>query len=372
MRIWHVNVGNHAGSVDGVAVVSCRLARDQAGLGHEVSLVVAADPTHHDTVRATAGDDLKLVLTDSSVAAGKVALARLANPATRPDVVHLHSVFRPVHRILADRARRLGVPLVLSPHAGLAPLLLQRDRVRKGIYGRLVERRLCRTIDGVHALQLLEREDVVQYCGRRRPVMVIPNPVDPTLLTLDPWPSSVDAARSSGPVILLCRYDVYQKGLDRLAELARCLPDIGFRVYGSTDKNGPELAAALIRTAPENLRFEPSIHGDEKLQVLREARLFLQPSRVEGLSVALAEAMTLGVPCGVSSYVGRSLDMGAQGIALVLADDLPTAAAQLAKALEDRSRLAKLGAAARAYAAEHFAPDDVAARHLDHYRSLRD
>ena len=30
MRIWHVNVGNHAGPVDGVAVISAIFATDNA------------------------------------------------------------------------------------------------------------------------------------------------------------------------------------------------------------------------------------------------------------------------------------------------------------------------------------------------------
>lgn len=370
MRIWHVNIGNHAGPVDGVAVISTQLAQDQARLGHDVRLIVTAAAEHHPAVCAAAGDTVALSLTDAPADARRLAAALLDDPATRPDVVHLHSVFRPVHRLLAGQARRLDVPVVLSPHSGLAPDLLARDRWRKAAYGLAVERRFHRVADGVHALQLVERDDVLRYCGDpERSVEVIPNPCAPSLAAAPRWTGRIDGA---GPprLVMLSRFDVYQKGLDRVVAMAEALPGVAFDIYGHTDKNAPAAAESLMATAPANVAFRPPVHGDDKLRVLREADLFLQPSRVEGLSVALVEAMALGVPCAVSGYVGRSLDMNRQGTALVL-DDAPGAAAgQIDALLADRPRAKALGAGAASYAVRRFAPATVAAAHLAHYERL--
>ena len=370
MRIWHVNIGNHAGPVDGVAVISSQLARDQARLGHDVRLVVTAAVEHHESVRAAAGDDVTLALAVEPGEARRAAAALLDDPATRPDVVHLHSVFRPAHRLLAAQARRSGVPVVLSPHSGLAPDLLARDRWRKALYGRAVERRFHRVADGVHALQLVERDDVHRYCGDAdRAVEVIANPYAPELAGAPRWTGRSDG---SGPprLVMLSRFDVYQKGLDRMVAIADALPDVAIDVYGHSDKNAPAAAEALMAAAPPNVAFRQPVHGEDKLRILREADLFLQPSRVEGLSVALVEAMTLGVPCAVSGYVGRSLDMDRHGTALEL-DDAPAAAAgQIAAVLADRPRAKALGARAASYAALHFAPAKVAAAHLAHYERL--
>ena len=370
LHVWHVNIGNHAGPVDGVGTVSAQLARDQAALGHRARLVVAADPAHHDAIRRAAGDGVRTVLSAGPAMALAGAWAALDSPTSRPDVVHLHSVFRPAHRLLAARARRAGVPVVLSPHAGLAPLLLRRDGARKALYGRLIERRFHRIADGVHALQLLEREDVLRYCAAVRPVEVVPNPVGPALLAAPPWDGGERPDRERALAVLLCRYDVYQKGLDRLVAIARRLPDLDIRVHGTADKNDPEKAAAVAASAPPNLRFAAPVHGEAKLALLREADLFLMPSRVEGLSASLVEAMALGVPCAVSSYVGRSLGMGEQGTALVLDDDPATAARQVAALLRDRPRAVALGRAARAHARRAFPSAAVAAAHIDHYHRL--
>ena len=367
MRIWHVNVGTHAGPVDGVAVVSTQLARDQADGGHDVRLVASVAPAHRAGLRAAAGDPVALTLATTPREALARVTALLADPATRPDVVHLHSVFRPVHRLLAGRARRVGVPFVLSPHSGLAPDLLARDRVRKAVYGSLVERRFHRSADGVHALQLVERDDIRRYCGDPgRAVAVIANPFAPGLNAARSW---TGALGRPGPrrAVMLSRFDVYQKGLDRVAAMAAELPDVAFDVYGHADKNAPGAADALRASAPPNLRFLSPVHGERKLQVLREADVFLQPSRVEGLSVALVEAMTLGVPCAVSGYVGRSLDVERHGTALVLDDGAAEAARRLAALLADRPRARALGAAAAAHAAVRFSPAAVASAHLAHY-----
>lgn len=369
MRIWHVNIGNHAGAVDGVAVVASRLAVDQAAAGHHVRLVVAADPAHHEGIRAAAPDEVALTLGSSVRATLSTANRLLDDPATRPDVVHFHSVFRPAHRLLAFRAKRRGVPIVLSPHSGLAPVLLQRDRARKYAYGMAVERRFYRHADSVHALQTVERDDIVRYSRRPGSITVIPNPVDRTLFTAPEWQRS-RAVPERRRVVTLCRYDVYQKGLDRLASIAAALPEADFEVYGASDKNQPEAAQALIAAAPSNLRFFAPVHGDEKLRTLREADLFLQPSRVEGLSVALAEALTLGVPCGVSTYVGESLGMGQNGTALVIDDDPSTGAVQIDKLLGDHDRLVTLGLAGQEHARGEFHPATVRDRHLAHYGAL--
>lgn len=378
MKIWHVNIGNHAGAVDGVAVVANRLASDQARAGHDVRLIVAADPAHHEGIRATAGDGVALTLGATARATVQAATALLSDPTSRPDVLHLHSVFRPAHRLLAFRARRRGVPYVLSPHSGLAPVLLQRDRARKLVYGAAVERRFYRQADGVHALQTTERDDVARYSRRRRAITVIPNPVDAPLLSAPGWQpengTAPETAAQDGEqrkrVVLLCRYDVYQKGLDRLATLAPSLPDVDFEVFGSSDKNQPEAAEALIRSAPANLRFRPPVHGEDKLRTLRDADLFLQPSRVEGLSVALAEALTLGLPCAVSTYVGESLGMGEKGSALVLADEPTIAAGQIGDLLADREALVSLASAGRKYAHKELDPATVTDHHLSHYEAV--
>lgn len=359
MRIWHLNIGNHAGAVDGVAVMSERLAASQAAAGHDVTVWTTGP---HAGEPASGGAVRRHHTTDRE--AWRTALRQLRSEP--PDVVHLHSVFRPVHDLVGAAARRRGAAVVRTPHGGLSGPGLQRDRRRKELYGRLVERRGLRRADGVVALQRLEADDIRRYSRRAGPIEVIANAAAPDVAT-GGW---VGPGPGSGPrVVMLSRYDVYQKGLDRAVAIAAELPGVELRVHGSADKNDPEAAAALVASAPAGVRFLPPVSGDDKLEVLASASMFLQPSRFEGLSLALVEALSMGVPCGVSRYVDDTLGLRDAGAALVLDDDDEAAAVQIREVLDDPARARELGAAGLRFAIDRFDLDAVTEAHLGLYRS---
>ena len=368
MRIWHLNVGNHAGRVDGVAMMSTSLANEQAALGHDVHLWVATEERHRDAVIRLSSPATSLQIHPSAKSSMAALIATLDDPTKTPDVVHLHSVFRPVHSLFGSLMHHRGIPVVHTPHAGLDPTLLRRDRSRKEAYRWLVERRALRRASAVVALQRLEAADVKHFSGRRGHVDVVPNPADRRALERPGW---VPPPSDRPPVaVMLSRYDVLQKGLDRMVAMAEELPDVEFRVHGAQDKNGPEATAALRAAAPSNVRFLAPVYDEEKYRVLEEASVFLQPSRAEGLSLALLEALAVGAPCAVSTFVDRSLGLDARKAALVLDDDPHAAAAQLGAFLSDDRRVARTAAAGRAFAARECHPDRVCAAYLAIYRRV--
>jgi glycosyltransferase involved in cell wall biosynthesis len=163
---------------------------------------------------------------------------------------------------------------------------------------------------------------------------------------------------------------VRQKGLDILAEVAEELPGTDVIVYGEPDANEPERLARLRASAPVNFRLEPAIFGTEKWKALAAADLFVQPSRWEGLSAALLEAMAVGVPCAVSEAVARTVPMRELDLGLVLDQDPSAAAGQLADALASPARRREWGRRAATHARGTYAPEIVAAAHLELYGEL--
>lgn len=364
--IWHANIGNHAGAVDGVAVMAARLASSQAALGHQVTFLATPAAAEIEQQRALLAPAVEEIIAPSSARVLRTALVLMRRPATRPDVLHCHSVYRPGHVILFLFATVLGITTVQSPHSGLAPARFEVQRVRKEVYGYLAERWIHRRANLVHALQEVEREDVIRYSRRRRPVVVVANSVDRDLMEEPRWDAAMTETEPR-VALLLARFDVHQKGLDVLAELARRVPEMEFRVHGSQDKNQPEVTERLRRDAPPNLLLLEPIHGAAKFDALRGASLFVMPSRVEGLSLALLEAMALGVPCAVSSYVDRSLKMSEEGIGLGLTGDVDMDAQQLRDVVADPGRLGSLGVAASEWVRRHCAPEQVARAMVDAY-----
>ncbi|MGH9223135.1 MAG: glycosyltransferase [Acidimicrobiales bacterium] len=348
MRIWHLNLTRTDLRVDGIAVAIRSLARAQEEAGADT------------------------VVFGGGAATVDVVTSRLEDEGERPDIVHFHSVFRPLHALVARRLDKAGVPYVVSPHSGYAAESLARRRTLKRTYASVVERRFVAGAAGASCLTPVEESDLRAFAPRfDGGAVVVPNPVG--VRPVDRKPAGPAWPERNGPptrLVTLCRYDVRQKGLDRLADMARHLPEADFIVYGEQDKNEAGLTERVRRGAPPNFCLKPSVFGADKEQVLAEATLFVLASRWEGLSMSLAEALSRGVPCAVSQYVARTLPFAREGLGLVLNDEPADAARQLHAALADRSYPARWSAAGAAYAARNFAPSTVAERSLAAYESV--
>jgi glycosyltransferase involved in cell wall biosynthesis len=348
VKVWHVNLTGSCPRVDGITTAVARVAEAQNRAGADAAVFC---PSLDDRSPARALRDLR---------------RGLRNPAARPDVVHFHSLFRPFHSGVASLLRRHRVPYVVSPHSAAAPSGLARRRGLKRAYMVAVERRFLAGAAGVLCLTEVERADVARFApGFGGPSIVVPNPVpDVDGLSWDPAPPP---ARPR--VVSLSRFDVRQKGLDRLVAIAVRRPEVDFAVYGEPDKNEPELADGLRRAAPSNFHLCPPVFGPVKDRILRRAALFILPSRWEGLSMSLAEALAAGVPCAVSPEVASTLPIADEDLGLVLDDDPARSAEQLRSALEDRDQLETWSRAGAAFAARNFEATAVAHRTLDGYEA---
>ncbi len=135
------------------------------------------------------------------------------------------------------------------------------------------------------------------------------------------------------------------KGIDLLFDAASSLPEVPFVVIGIHER----LIAGLRSRAPANVDIRARIGRDELLGLYRRAKVYCQPSVIEGLPGAVCEAMLCGCfPVGTDVGGMKSAINGAgllvpYGDAALLSDALrrglvspPEAATAARAAIADR------------------------------------
>jgi glycosyltransferase involved in cell wall biosynthesis len=162
---------------------------------------------------------------------------------------------------------------------------------------------------------------------------------------------------------------VPEKGLHVLLTAhATCLPERALAVAGEghiTD----DYVAACRRAAGPNVRFLGPVYGPALHSLQQHARIVVVPSSLEGLSIALLEAMSFGRPV-LASDIPENLEVLAGAGETFRAGDAGELGRKLLELLPDAERLARLGEAARARIAAEYDWERVADRTADLYHGL--
>ena len=162
-----------------------------------------------------------------------------------------------------------------------------------------------------------------------------------------------------------------QKGVDLLLQALAKLPrDMTLDIVGDGDERQP-----LERLAGElNLRDRIRFHGTRSQRELasfyRTAAALVVPSTDEGLGLVAVEAMLCETPVVAFESGGIPDVVHHERTGLLVSERSPGALADaIARLLQRDDRGASLGAAGRMHAVSTFAPESVARRYLEIYRT---
>ena len=140
---------------------------------------------------------------------------------------------------------------------------------------------------------------------------------------------------------------------------------------------GPERAALVDQARKLGLTIGPGqaveLPGStaDSTDPLRRSDLFVLPSREEGMSIALLEAMALGIPLVASSIPGnqRLVNHLEHGL-LVRVDDADSLATAIVQQWENHDRATRMGLAARSRVDREFSIQIVARQHMALFHDL--
>jgi glycosyltransferase involved in cell wall biosynthesis len=198
-------------------------------------------------------------------------------------------------------------------------------------------------------------------------VLFIPNGVDTAYF--QPCP----ARRETSQTVVCVAKLRYQKGLDILlrawCKVARQMPRAKLLIVG----DGPLLAA--LQHLANSLGIAASVEFTgfcaDVVPQLQRAQIAVLPSRWEGMSNALLEAMSCGLAC-IATRVSGSEDLlqeGSNGM-LVEPEDVEGLAAALLRLLRQPELALRYGQLARRYVEEDYAFEQAMYRYRELYGTL--
>lgn len=319
---------------EGVGRYVATLSQNIASNGFHVVVIGPPESPMH---RMLEGGDVDFIAWSSSRhptegLVSDIRFLRQALDVIRPDVVHLHSSKAGT----IGRLSILGsVPTVFQPHAWAF----------EAVSGPMVqvvsswERFASRWTDVLVLVSEQERDSGLARRIGASVVETVPNPVDAAFFS----PRDVNAtgpigtlAAGTGPVALCVGRLCHQKGQDELLAawpLVRSfVPDAKLLFAG----DGP-LHSRLQRLADDSVTLLGN--RSDMADLYREVDLAVLPSRYEGMSLAMLEAMASGLSVvatdvgGVSETIGRGA-----GAIVPIGDRRRLAAAIAARLLDDRLR----------------------------------
>lgn len=275
------------------------------------------------------------------------ALRWMRAKAASYDIVHLHGLFNGFGSPAAHIALAMGKPLVVSPDGMLSKYSFSRRRMLKRAFHLALDARLLRSAAAVQ----FESEREAQEAATLMPDLpprrwVVGPPVAHPV-------SSVREARTS-TVLFLSRLDP-KKNLEAVIDcwpsVLEAIPDATLSIAGDGPAWYREALIARARSlgaASRTIRFLGFITGGEKARALATAGVFVLPSHHENFGVAVAEAISVGLPVVVSREVQIAHLVEQNRVGLVIGRDPAELPAAIVAALQDsalRTRCERSGAA---------------------------
>lgn len=324
MKILHVidqiNQQKHGGS----AKVPYELSREQASLGHEVTIF--ASDWEADGQQAPPG--VKLVKFKAyNVMNVKVTPDLMVTNFKQFDILHLHN-YRTFVNLVASKQK---VPYVLQAHGSCVKL---PARLSKPLHNFLWKRQILN-----HASALIADADmeIILYQSEGAPAKKIVT--IPVGININEFAELPAREEHKGKVILfLGRFDKL-KGMDVLAQALKVMDreDVILEVAGVDYGAGKEFKDTIWKLGlRDKVRYLGALYGRDKLSAYVNADAFILASRYEMWGLTFLEALACGTPvvmtdrCGAARMLPEECGVVtkfdpesiAQGINKTLDDDL--------------------------------------------------
>ncbi len=292
------------------------------------------------------------------------------------DLIHLHGVWAPLIYAAASVTTAQSRPFVLTLHGMLHPWALKQRSWKKRAALAFGYRRMLNRARFLH-LGNSEESRLTADLHLTPPTRIIPNGV--FLEEFDPLPDR-GAFRAAHPEFSAARLILflgrlhYMKGLDFLADafaiVGRSTPDAHLVVVGPDAGARASFEAQIARLGiADRVHVLGPLYASQKIAALCDCDCFCLPSRREGFSMAVTEALACEAPVVISTdcHFAEVRDASAG----IIADlNAPAMAAAIEAILRDPQMARRMGRAARALIISRFTWPTVAQQMIEGYDAV--
>lgn len=349
--------------VNGVANVAFKSAEALGDIGHEVRVFTVSEDDEKDFTKITKGKFE--VLTSFSLPFWGYPEERFSFPYgsllrrindSKPEVIHTHTPFAVGwEAVLA--AKIFGIPLVGTHHTFFDHYLkhvnLDYGWMKKPSWKYVVG--YYNRCDLILSPSQSLADELISH-GLKRPMIVIPNPIDTDLfIPVSNAPKKKALKKKFGipgqSIVYMGRVS-YEKNIAQLVKAAslviKKIPDLKFVIVGDGPEiqNLEELASKLdIRSSLIFLGFKK---GEDLIEALQANDIFVTASKSENQPLSVIESMAAGLPVVAVSALGipEIVRNGVNGY--LTHSDMPEEIAdKITKLLGDKRKLKKFSLASR-------------------------
>ena len=211
-----------------------------------------------------------------------------------PDVIYLKGLWRQTSlEAYFWKKKNPTKILIISPAGMLQPLPLKNKRILKSFSWFFIEKRLFKISNAIHSVSKIERDSILKNKISPKKNIYIPEGM--------PIKNNNLNKRNifSRELISISRIDPI-KGLEILLESCIDLDFKGWKffIYGNGDIKYINKIKKLISIykLEDKVILNDAIFGIKKENVLKNASAFILPSFSESFGIAIAEAMSFGLP----------------------------------------------------------------------------
>jgi glycosyltransferase involved in cell wall biosynthesis len=258
----------------------------------------------------------------------------------------------------------LGVPFILTSHGVYAAEVFEKRRMTKRVWATVLERPHLRHAFASHVF-FPEQAAQIERMGANVPAIVAPNGI--ALPESERWDGG-----SGGYLLWLGRFHTVHKGLDLIVRAVAGMPasrrpDV--RLHGPDWRGQKDRVRDLVRELEVErwITIGQPVYGPEKWDLIRRAAGCLYPSRSDACSVAVSEAVGLGVPTLVAGYpLGNFL--AAKGAAIRVELDPSSVADGIARLMSREGE--EIGSSAMTLARESLSWEAVAQSWMNQFEQI--